>query len=150
MIVYQSSLLEDEDAEAQAAGFRDIVDKMIDPAVEMCMVSSEGKSHLRPGWDRSVFILNTLAYLQSALEPFSFTAEKQGVLQALVETRVLQITEEHVCCISLYLFWVMITHNLSLQYASILVDTGLGRIIDVWKTRRDHVRYIGVHFTQCD
>ena len=64
MVVYQSSLPEDEDAETQAAGFRDIIDKMVDPAVEMCMISSEGKAHLRPGWDRSVFILNTLAYLQ--------------------------------------------------------------------------------------
>ncbi|CAL1705507.1 unnamed protein product [Somion occarium] len=118
MLVYQSSMLEDVDADTQTAGFRDILDKMIDPAIEMCMASSEGKQRLRPGWDRSVFVLNTLTYLQSALEPFAFTTEKQGVLQGLIETRVLQLTEEH--------------------YASILIDTGLGEIIEASKSRKDN------------
>ncbi|KAI0077115.1 oligomeric complex COG6 [Panus rudis PR-1116 ss-1] len=146
MQVYQSSIIEDpspssvtsntlspptqppsaeseaEEIEAQLrresheAGFREIVDKMIDPAIEMVVSASEEKSRVRKGWDKQVFVVNTLTYLQDALEPYAFTAEKQGVLQGLIEARVMQLTEEH--------------------FASILKDTGLGEIIDAWKTRK--------------
>ncbi|KAH9843151.1 oligomeric complex COG6 [Rhodofomes roseus] len=95
MVVYDSSLLGDETEEQLAAGFRDILDKMVDPAIETCLTSSEEKRKHRPTWDKSVFVLNTLAYLQGVIEPFRFTAEKQGVIQGLIETKVLQLTEEH-------------------------------------------------------
>lgn len=96
MVVYDSSLLGDETEEQLAAGFRDILDKMVDPAIETCLTSSEEKRKHRPTWDKSVFVLNTLAYLQGVIEPYRFTAEKQGVIQGLIETKVLQLTEEHV------------------------------------------------------
>lgn len=95
MVVYDSSLMGDETEEQLAAGFRDIMDKMVDPAIETCMTSSEEKRKHRPTWDKSVFVLNTLTYLQGIIEPFRFTAEKQGVIQGLIETKVLQLTEEH-------------------------------------------------------
>lgn len=34
---------------------------------------------------------------QAVLEQFPFTEEKQGVVQGLVEGRVMQLIEEHVC-----------------------------------------------------
>lgn len=109
---------EDEDArrrEVAAEGCRSILDKMVDPAVEMCVVASETKQRLVPNWDREVFIVNVMTYLQviflsdssfddeltslpmqSVLEPFAFTAEKQGVIQSLLEGRIMQLIEDHV------------------------------------------------------
>ncbi|KZT09589.1 oligomeric complex COG6 [Laetiporus sulphureus 93-53] len=95
MLVYDSSLLGDETEEQLHAGFRDILDKMVDPAIETCLTSAEKKQKLQPEWDKTVFVLNTLTYLQSVIEPFAFTFQKQGVIQGLVEAKVLQLTEEH-------------------------------------------------------
>lgn len=82
LLVYESSLgddislydenrtpgkKEDEAArrrEAAAEGCRSILDKMVDPAVEMCVVASETKQRLVPAWDREVFIVNVMTYLQ--------------------------------------------------------------------------------------
>ena len=58
---------EDEGArrrEVAAEGCRSILDKMVDPAVEMCVVASETKQRLVPNWDREVFIVNVMTYLQ--------------------------------------------------------------------------------------
>ena len=96
MVVYDSSLLGDENEEELQAGFRDILDKMVDPALEMCLTGANDKQRQRPGWDKAVFVLNTLAYLQTVLEPFAFTIEKRGVVQGLVDAKVLQLIEDHV------------------------------------------------------
>ena len=96
MVVYESSLLGNEEEEELQAGFRDILDKMVDPAIEMCLTGAEEKKKLRPTWDKAVFVLNTLSYLQSVLEPYAFTVEKRGVVEGLVEAKVLQLIEEHV------------------------------------------------------
>ncbi|KZT08864.1 COG6-domain-containing protein [Laetiporus sulphureus 93-53] len=57
MLVYDSSLLGDETEEQLHAGFRDILDKMVDPAIETCLTSAEKKQKLHPGWDKTVFVL---------------------------------------------------------------------------------------------
>ncbi|TCD67043.1 Golgi transport complex subunit 6 [Steccherinum ochraceum] len=114
--VYESSVAGDESLEAQISGFRDILDKMLDPAIEMTLTASEEKQRVRPAWDRAIFVLNTLSYLQAALEPFAFTIEKQAVLQELIDSRVAELINEH--------------------YGTIIMDTGLGDIIEAWKTRR--------------
>ncbi|KAI0929236.1 hypothetical protein AcW1_006229 [Taiwanofungus camphoratus] len=116
MVVFQSSLLGTESEEELTSVFREILDKMMDPAIEMCITAAGDKQLSRPKWDKSVFVLNTLAYLQSVIEPFSFTAEKQGVIQALIETKVLQLTEEH--------------------YMDILQDAGLGEVAGAINTRQ--------------
>ncbi|OSD08476.1 oligomeric complex COG6 [Trametes coccinea BRFM310] len=95
MVVYESSLLGNEQEEELQAGFRDILDKMVDPALEMTLTQAEEKKKQRPVWDKAVFVLNTLAYLQSVLEPYAFTTEKRGVIQGLVDAKVLQLIEEH-------------------------------------------------------
>ena len=64
MIVYESSLLEDETIEEQASGSRQILDSMVDPAIEMCLTASEEKHKLRQRWDYRVFVLNCLTYLK--------------------------------------------------------------------------------------
>ena len=55
---------QEELQEAAAEGCRDILDKMVDPAIEMCVVASEEKHKSRPSWDREVFVLNAMTYLQ--------------------------------------------------------------------------------------
>jgi conserved oligomeric Golgi complex subunit 6 len=50
--------------EVAAEGCRLILDRMVDPAVEMCVVASEAKQRLVPSWDREVFIVNVMTYLQ--------------------------------------------------------------------------------------
>ncbi|PCH37909.1 oligomeric complex COG6 [Wolfiporia cocos MD-104 SS10] len=116
MVVYESSLAGDETEEQLLSGFRDILDKMVDPAIESCLTSSEEKQKFRPDWDKPVFVLNTLAYLQSVIEPFRFTAEKQGVIQGLIEAKILQLTEEH--------------------YKNILTEAGLAEPIAAIGTRQ--------------
>lgn len=64
MVVYESSLLEGETPEQQASGAKQITDSMVDPAIEMCMTTSEEKHKLRPKWDYRVFVLNCLTYVK--------------------------------------------------------------------------------------
>lgn len=113
MVVYESSLPDepeggdddDDEGSTTHASFREILDKMVDPAIDMCLAASEEKKRLRPGWDASVFVLNSLSWLQAVLEQFGrFTGEKLGVIKGVVENRVEVLTEEHVsCCCSLAL-----------------------------------------------
>lgn len=63
MIVYESSLGDEKPTERDA-GFKNILDVMVDPAVEMCSAASEEKQRLRARWDKHVFVLNCLTYLQ--------------------------------------------------------------------------------------
>jgi hypothetical protein len=70
MAVYQSSLLGEEDIDEQSAGFEKILDIMVDPAVEMCISTSEEKKRIRPRWDQAVYVLNCLCYLQVFLTLF--------------------------------------------------------------------------------
>ncbi|KAH8107098.1 oligomeric complex COG6 [Cristinia sonorae] len=113
--VYQSSVAEDDTLESQISGFSEILDKMVDPAIEMTLLASEEKHRVRPSWDRAIFILNTLTYLQNALEPYPFTVEKRDILQGLLEARIMELIEDH--------------------YNTIIMDTGLGEIIEAWKAR---------------
>ena len=74
------------------------------------------------------------------LEPFSFTLEKQGVIQGLVEGRVMHLIEEHVRPLSLA-YPRRVPNIVALhQFAGVLAETGLGEIIDAWKTRQGNVR----------
>jgi len=64
MVVYQSSLLGDEDKNEINAGFNQVLDIMIDPVVQALIWGSEEKKKARPRWDEDVFVLNFLCYLQ--------------------------------------------------------------------------------------
>jgi hypothetical protein len=64
MTVYESSLSGEETEKDFGGGFKRILDVMVDPAVEMCSSASEDKQRTRAGWDKEVFVLNCLTYLQ--------------------------------------------------------------------------------------
>ncbi|KII95365.1 hypothetical protein PLICRDRAFT_34211 [Plicaturopsis crispa FD-325 SS-3] len=95
MTVYESSLLGDEDPEERDAGFKRILDVLVDPTVDMIIASSEEKRRLRPAWDKAVFVLNCLSYLEGVLEAFSFTGEKRKKVQDIIEERVQDLIEDH-------------------------------------------------------
>ena len=75
MIVYESSLLEGETPEQQASGAKQIIDSMVDPAVEMCLTASEEKHKLRQKWDYRVFVLNCLTYVKVGCRESRFSAK---------------------------------------------------------------------------
>ena len=64
MSVYESSVLGDEDPEEQRRGFKQILDAAVDPALEMCRRMADMNSKDTTGWERSVFLINCLDYLQ--------------------------------------------------------------------------------------
>lgn len=65
MQVYDSSLLSEVSNPSEAAtGFRRILDVMVDPIVTTCAAAAEEKARLRPRWDRAIFVLNCLGYLE--------------------------------------------------------------------------------------
>lgn len=64
MTVYQSSFLGEEEQAEQVADFEKILDIMVDPAIEMCISTSEEKKRVRPRWDQAVYVLNCLSHLQ--------------------------------------------------------------------------------------
>jgi len=63
MLVYQSSLLGDEDEDDITAGFNQVLDIMVDPVVAICIASAQIKQNNRPRWDSPIFELNCLSYL---------------------------------------------------------------------------------------
>jgi hypothetical protein len=77
MTVYQSSLLDDESIDERTTGFRRILDLMIDPAVEMCTTVNGDRKGARQKWDREIFVLNCLTYLQVSISIFYFLTDTQ-------------------------------------------------------------------------
>jgi hypothetical protein len=113
MVVYQSSLLGDEDETTRVSGFRKQLDIMVDPVLETIVSMSEDKKRHRPKWDQPVYVLNALTYLQVAslsrlsnncvlipsqtvLEPYQFTSEKREVIQGVIDGRVAFLINDHV------------------------------------------------------
>jgi hypothetical protein len=66
MLVYQSSLLGDENEEQEAAGFKPILDASLNPLTEMSQKMAElliSKDSGRDMWAHDIFICNCLAYI---------------------------------------------------------------------------------------
>lgn len=80
MIVYESSLLEDETPEQQASGAKPIIDSIVDPTIEMCLTASEEKHKLRQKWDYRVFVLNCLTYIKVGCRGSRF--DKKSVIDS--------------------------------------------------------------------
>ncbi|EDR06395.1 uncharacterized protein LACBIDRAFT_190965 [Laccaria bicolor S238N-H82] len=114
MSVYQSSLLGDEDEQERTAGFQKVLDVIVDPLVESCIAKAEEKKRARAKWDRAVYVLNCLCFVQNVLESFSFTAVKLAMVQGVIDERVKELTDEH--------------------YLNIMNDAGLLQISETIKT----------------
>ena len=64
MAVCDSSVLADEDPEKQRRGFKRILDAAVDPALEMCRRMADMNTKDTARWDRAIFLINCLDYLQ--------------------------------------------------------------------------------------
>ncbi|KAF8633476.1 hypothetical protein AX15_001436 [Amanita polypyramis BW_CC] len=110
MVIYQSSLLGDEDETTRVSGFRKVLDIMVDPVLETIFTTSEEK-RLRTKWDQPVYALNSLIYLQSVLEPYQFASEKQDMIQGVINGRIALLINDH--------------------YQSVMSDTGLVHAMEI-------------------
>ncbi|KIJ51335.1 hypothetical protein M422DRAFT_26752 [Sphaerobolus stellatus SS14] len=96
MTVYDSSVLSDEsNPEEQRRGFKQILDAAVDPALEMCRRMADLNTKDTTGWERNVFLINCLDYLQTVMQPFTFTNERIEELEVLLQGHVKILTEEH-------------------------------------------------------
>jgi hypothetical protein len=92
--VYDSSLVDQADR-SDSATFSQLLGKAVDPSVEMC----ERMADLRKGatnWDKDIFLINCLGYLQTTLTSVPFTAERVEDLEKKIQLHVESMTYEHV------------------------------------------------------
>lgn len=92
--VYDTSLVDPEDRDA-GGGFSQLLARAIDPAVEMC----ERMAELRKGstdWDKDIFLINCLGYLQQTLLNVPFAQERVAELDTKITKHVESMTFEHV------------------------------------------------------
>ena len=82
------------DAPAAEGAFDDVLERSLGPALEMCSRMGE----LRPAtWDRSIFAINCIAFVQAVLEPYStFTSARLANLDDQVRRHVENLTADHV------------------------------------------------------
>ena len=157
MSVYQSSLLDDQNNEEQATGFQRILDLMVDPAVEMCTTVGDERKVSRQKWDREVFVLNCLTFLQvgrnctfhnsvmsksrfqSVLEPFAFTIGKQKKIQDIIDERVKILTEQHVGAERIFQPHPLDKHA---QCKNLLTAAGIHDAIIACETRQSTVKFM--------
>lgn len=64
---------DDADVDDAVVGCRAILDRMVDPAIELCVLAAEQKHRVRPSWDREVFVINAMTYLQ--VSPINFQSQ---------------------------------------------------------------------------
>ncbi|KAI9452165.1 oligomeric complex COG6 [Russula earlei] len=92
------------DDDEDSATIERALDALVDPAVRMCIAAAGEKDaalRRRPmptagaAWDRPVFVLNCLTYLVDTLALHPCAARKRAELDGAVETRVLELIEEH-------------------------------------------------------
>lgn len=92
--MYDTSLVDPQDRDSSAS-FALLLEKAVDPAVEMC----ERMAELRKGatdWDKDIFLINCLGYLQQTLVSVPFTQERVADLEEKIEKHVESMTFEHV------------------------------------------------------
>ncbi|WOO80503.1 Conserved oligomeric Golgi complex subunit 6 [Vanrija pseudolonga] len=93
--VYDTSLVDDAEREGD---FAKLLNAAVDPAVEMCERMADLRKQSSPSsgaWDRDVFLVNCLEYLQHTLEIYPFTAPRVSTLQEQVQTHIESMTFEH-------------------------------------------------------
>ena len=92
--MYETSLVDPSDRLTDT-DFAKLLEKAVDPAVEMC----ERMAELRrgaTGWDKDIFLINCLGYLQHTLAAYGFTKERVEILEAKMQQHVESMTYEHV------------------------------------------------------
>lgn len=92
--MYETSLVDPQDRDSGGT-FSELLARSVDPAVEMC----ERMAELRKGatdWDKDIFLINCLGYLQQTLIHVPFTQERVDELDKKITKHVESMTFEHV------------------------------------------------------
>ncbi|ORY21431.1 putative intra-golgi transport-related protein [Naematelia encephala] len=92
--VYDTSLVDPEER-ANDASFKLLCEKAVEPAVEMCEKMADMRKNNGGEWERDIFLINCLSYLQRALEDFDFTEEQWTLLDKKIGGFVESMTFEH-------------------------------------------------------
>ena len=95
--VYETSLVDPADR-ATDTEFSTLLEKAVDPLVEMC----ERMAELRKGatnWDKSIFLINCFGYLQHTLASVPFTTGRVDILEEKIQKHVESMTFEHVSAV---------------------------------------------------
>ena len=71
MQVYGSALLEDQTPEEQETNFADVLEKTVNPMLEMCTMMvglmKADRGEQAKEWDTAVFFVNCLVYLEVSM-----------------------------------------------------------------------------------
>ena len=71
MQVYDSALLEDQTPEEQETNFADVLEKTVNPMLEMCATMAglmkADRGEKTKEWDTAVFLVNCLVYLEVSM-----------------------------------------------------------------------------------
>ena len=71
MQVYDSALLEDQTPEEQETSFADVLEKTVNPMLEMCTMMAglmkTDRGEKAKEWDTAVFLVNCLVYLEVSM-----------------------------------------------------------------------------------
>ncbi|WWC86032.1 uncharacterized protein L201_000903 [Kwoniella dendrophila CBS 6074] len=95
--VYSTSLVDPSERESDE-DLAKLLDKSIDPCVEMCERMAEmRKSTVTAGgdWEKDLFMVNCLGYLQHTLEVYDFTSRRVAMLEEKIKDHVESMTFEH-------------------------------------------------------
>ncbi|WWC58354.1 uncharacterized protein I303_100894 [Kwoniella dejecticola CBS 10117] len=93
--VYSSSLVDPSERESDS-DLAELLDKSVDPCVEMCERMAEmRKSSVGGDWEKDLFMVNCLGYLQHTLQVYDFTTRRVVLLEENVRGHVESMTFEH-------------------------------------------------------
>ncbi|WVO24355.1 uncharacterized protein IAS62_005720 [Cryptococcus decagattii] len=94
--VYSTSLIDPAERESDE-DLAKLLDKAIGPCVEMCERMAEMRRGKSGGgeWERDIFMVNSLGYLEHTLEMFDFTTRMLHMLDEKIKTHVESMTFEH-------------------------------------------------------
>ncbi|CDZ97324.1 casein kinase i [Phaffia rhodozyma] len=97
----QSSLSKENGVDEDETDFERILDAAVDPPLEMCKRMADrrtpapGQTDRDVEWDKAVFLINCVGYLEHVLESFSFTTARVKLLQNQMERHIKYLTDEH-------------------------------------------------------
>ncbi|KAK8861721.1 hypothetical protein IAR55_002544 [Kwoniella newhampshirensis] len=94
LAVYSTSLVDPAERESDA-DLAKLLEKAVNPCVEMCERMAEMRKGTGGEWDRDVFMVNCLGYLEHTLEVYDFTSKTLDLIDEQINRHVESMTFEH-------------------------------------------------------
>lgn len=95
--------LKDLDSSDESTDFSRVIQRLVTPMLALCSRMSNdivqkrprGKKEHEAEWEKEVFMINCLGYVQSILEPYEFAARSVRQVEADLETRIAILIDAH-------------------------------------------------------